>query len=200
MGTARTHSAGTPPQLDQVVTEELRRRARVMAIARAVITVLVPAEMLLYQAPPGITSQLHPVRASLWVVAVLVATTAASLWRHRTCDDPRLLRGCGRAELAVDALVALGILQVFSFDPVSSIWTILVVIGLEAAFREGLRGALVAWALSSGRPRRRVARQPAAAGGRAAPRQRAAARRAVRGPAADRPGEQGDRSRPRGAP
>jgi diguanylate cyclase (GGDEF)-like protein len=128
------------------VTDDLRRRARSMAVARAVVAVLVPLEMLLYEPPPGIASQLHPVRASAWVVAVLVATTAGSLWRHHTCTDAAVLRRCGRLELTLDALVALGVLQAFSFDQVSSIWTILVVIALEGAFREGLRGALLAWA------------------------------------------------------
>lgn len=125
--------------------EDLQRRALVMRRIRAVIALLVPVEMFLYVPPPHVASALHPTAASTGVVATILAVIAVSAAVHRRVTDPVALIRWGRLELAADALVALGVLQVFAFDQFSSIWTVLVIVVLEGAFREGLRGAVVMW-------------------------------------------------------
>ena len=128
--------------------EELLRRAQVMRQVRLVVAGLVPIEMLLYVTPPGLTSPLRPVLASVVVVATLMAINAASWLRHRRPATPERLTTIGRLEVCADAVVTLGILQVFAFDQFSAMWTILLIVVLEGAFREGLRGAMVTWAAS----------------------------------------------------
>jgi diguanylate cyclase (GGDEF)-like protein len=128
------------------VVEDLQRRAFVMRRVRAVIAVLVPIEMYLYVPPPNIASALHPMLVSIAVVVGIAAIIAASATVHRRVTDPTALARWGRIELGADAVIALGVLQVFAFDQFSSIWTVLVIVVLEGAFREGLRGALVTWA------------------------------------------------------
>jgi diguanylate cyclase (GGDEF)-like protein len=126
--------------------DDLRRSALVMRRIRLVIAVLVPVEMFLYVPPPHVTSALHPLSASVAVVAAILSVIATSAVVHRRVTDPVALVRWGRLELAADGLIALGVLQAFAFDQFSSIWTVLVIVVLEGAFRESLRGALVAWA------------------------------------------------------
>ena len=114
-----------------------------MRWVRLAIAALVPVEMVLYVPPPGIESPLDPRAASLGVVAALVTLTVVSVVVHRRGLQD--LRRWARVEIACDAIITLGILQVFAFDQFSSMWTILLVVVLEGAFREGLRGAMVAW-------------------------------------------------------
>jgi diguanylate cyclase (GGDEF)-like protein len=129
----------TPP------VEDLQRRALVMRRIRAVIAVLVPVEMFLYVPPPHLDSALDPTRASIAVVGAILAVIAVSAAVHRRVTESAALRRWGRVEVAADAAIALGLLQVFAFDQFSSIWTVLVIVVLEGAFRESLRGALVTW-------------------------------------------------------
>jgi len=128
--------------------EELQRRALVMRRLRVVVSGLVPVLMFLYVPPPGVASQLDPARTSVALVLALLVVTAASAAVHRLVATAPALARWSRLELAADTLICLGILQVFSFDQFSSIWTILVVVSLEGAFREGRRGALIAWSAS----------------------------------------------------
>ncbi len=125
--------------------EDLQRRALVMRRVRAVLAVLVPVEMLLYVPPPSIASALHPWAASAVVVGALVLVTAASAAVHRRITDATGLQRWARAELAADTLITLSILQVFAFDQFSSIWTVLVIVVLEGAFRESRQGAIGVW-------------------------------------------------------
>jgi diguanylate cyclase (GGDEF)-like protein len=118
----------------------------VMRRIRALIAVLVPVEMLLYVPPPHVVSALHPVQASIVVAASILAVVTLSAVVHRRVTDVAALIRWGRLELGADALIALGVLQAFAFDQFSSIWTVLVIVVLEGAFRESLRGALVMWA------------------------------------------------------
>src|SRR3954447_16882956 len=128
-------------------TDELTRRAQVMQRVRLIVAVLTPVEMLLYVPPPGVSSPLHPVAASIAVVTALLGIDAASWLLHRGGDAaPERLVHVARSEVVADAAVTLGILQLFAFDQFSSLWTILIVVLLEAAFRGGLRGAVVTWA------------------------------------------------------
>jgi diguanylate cyclase (GGDEF)-like protein len=102
--------------------------------------------MYLYVPPPNIASALHPMLVSIAVVVGIAAIIAASATVHRRVTDPTALARWGRIELGADAVIALGVLQVFAFDQFSSIWTVLVIVVLEGAFRESLRGAVVTWA------------------------------------------------------
>jgi diguanylate cyclase (GGDEF)-like protein len=119
-----------------------------MQRVRLVVAALVPVEMLLYVAPPGIRSPLHPVASSVVVVTALLAINLASHLLHRGTRSADRLARVGRIEVVVDSVVVLGILQLFAFDQFSSLWTILLVVVLEAAFRGGFRGAMTAWAAS----------------------------------------------------
>ncbi|MEO6205696.1 MAG: hypothetical protein ABIO67_09980, partial [Mycobacteriales bacterium] len=129
--------------------DELQRRALVMRRVRVLVAGVVPLEMFLYVTPPGVTSRLHPLSASISVVAVLLGVTALSAAVHRRITDVDRLRTWAWAELAVDNVLSLWILYLFSFDQFSAIWTILVIVSLEGAFRGGRRGALLAWSLSA---------------------------------------------------
>jgi diguanylate cyclase (GGDEF)-like protein len=126
--------------------EDLQRRALVMRRIRVVIAVLVPVEMFLYVPPPHVASALRPLPASLAVMTAILAVVTLSAVVHRRVDDPATLVRWGRIEITADALIALGLLQAFAFDQFSSIWTVLVIVVLEGAFRESLRGAVATWA------------------------------------------------------
>src|SRR5689334_16180518 len=115
-----------------------------MRRVRLVVAVLAPIEVLLYVPPRGVTSPLDPLLTSITMVAALVAIDLASWLVHRR-ETAQLAR-VARIEVAADAVVVLGILQLFAFDQFSSIWTILIIVLLEAAFRGGLRGAVTTWA------------------------------------------------------
>jgi diguanylate cyclase (GGDEF)-like protein len=129
--------------------EDLQRRALVMRRVRAVIGVLVPVEMFLYVPPANLASALNPIVGSVAVVVAIAAVVALSATVHRRVTTPEALVRWGRLELAADTTIALGVLQVFAFDQFSSIWTVLVIVVLEGAFRESLRGALIVWASTS---------------------------------------------------
>jgi diguanylate cyclase (GGDEF)-like protein len=125
--------------------QDLRRRAFIMRRIRVVIAALIPVEMLLYIPPPSIASALSPVLTSLLMVPAVLLIVAVSAAVHRKVDDPMVLARWARVELCADAAVALAILKVFEFDQFSSIWTVLVIVVLEGAFRAGLRGAIATW-------------------------------------------------------
>jgi diguanylate cyclase (GGDEF)-like protein len=126
--------------------DDLQRRALIMRRLRAVIAVLVPVEMLLYVPPPQVASALDAGVASVTVAAAILAVIAVSATVHRRVTDSVALQRWARIELVADTAIALGVLQVFAFDQFSSIWTVLVIVVLEGAFRESLRGALAVWA------------------------------------------------------
>ncbi len=126
--------------------DALQRRALVMRRVRTALTVLIPAEMFLYVPPPGVPSPLHPLGASLGLVAFMVLITAASAAVHRSATDVTMLQRWAWGELAADNVLCLAVLYLFAFDQFSSIWTVLVIVALEGAFRGGLRGAMLSWA------------------------------------------------------
>lgn len=130
----------TPP------AEELQRRALVMRRIRMVIAALVPVEMFLYVPPPHVPSPLRPLAASVAVVGALVGVVAVSAVVHRHVANPAALVRWGRLELGADCAIVLGLLEIFAFDQFSAIWTVLVIVVLEGAFRESLRGAIATWA------------------------------------------------------
>ena len=119
-----------------------------MQRVRLVVAALVPVEMLLYVPPVGVVSPLRPVLASLVVAGALIAIDLGSWLAHRRGVTPEHLVRIARSEVVADATVTLGILQLFAFDQFSSIWTVLIVVLLEAAFRGGLRAAMATWAVS----------------------------------------------------
>lgn len=128
--------------------DELVRRALVMRRVRTVLALLLPVELYLYVAPPGVTDQLDALTVSLVLGSFMFAVTATSAAVHRRVTDTTVLRRWAWAELAADNLTALAVLQALSFDQYSANWTILAIVALEGAFRGGLRGAVGAWAIS----------------------------------------------------
>lgn len=121
---------------------ELQRRALVMRRIRVILAVLVPVEMFLYIPPPHMVSPLRPLPASLGVAGALLAVTALSALVHRRVRDAARLTDWASVELVADVAICLGVLQLFAFDQLSSIWTVLVIVVLEGAFRASLRGAV----------------------------------------------------------
>lgn len=128
--------------------EDLLRRALVMRRIRTVIAILVPVELLLYVPPPQIASPLRPIPSAVSIMAALLLVVAISAAVHRRVSSPTALRRWSRLELATDAIIALAVLQLFAFDQFSAIWTILVIVVLEGAFRDGVRGAVTTWVAS----------------------------------------------------
>jgi diguanylate cyclase (GGDEF)-like protein len=130
----------TPP------VEDLLRRALVMRRVRAAIALLVPIEVFLYVPPPHVHSTIHPLPVAIASLASIVGVIALSAAVHRRVSDRTALARWARAEVMADAVIALALLQLFAFDQFSSIWTVLVIVVLEGAFRESLRGAVIVWA------------------------------------------------------
>ena len=81
---------------------ELQRRALVMRRVRTALAFLLPVEMFLYVPPPGVASPLHPLGASLALVAFLLAVTAASAAVHRDATDLGMLQRWAWGELIAD--------------------------------------------------------------------------------------------------
>ena len=144
----RRTAPGRAAQLPTISTtlDELQRRALVMRRVRTALALLLPAEMFLYVPPPGVPSQIRPLTASLGLVAFMLLVTAASAAVHRAATDVGMLQRWAWGELAADNALCLAVLYLFAFDQFSSIWTVLVIVGLEGAFRGGLRGAMLSWA------------------------------------------------------
>ena len=126
--------------------ENLRRADASMRRVRRLGIAFVLLQFGLYQAPPGIA-----VPFSRWPVALLLAGTlltidlvAARLSIRMTLPA---LRRLGLAQWAVDSATVLGIVWLFSFDPTSALWALLVIPVLEGALRLQMRGAMLAWSV-----------------------------------------------------
>src|SRR5687767_2789029 len=126
--------------------ENLRRADASMRRVRRLGIAFVLLQFGLYQAPPGIA-----VPFSRWPVALLLAGTlltidlvAAHLSVRMTAPS---LRRLGLAQWAVDSATVMGIVVLFSFDPTSALWALLVIPVLEGALRLQMRGAMLAWSV-----------------------------------------------------
>ena len=118
---------------------------RHMRLAALVVGLL---QFWLYQPPPGLEVPFSRPLAATAFVASLVAINGASWWAARS-RCPTRLRLAAAAETLADSALALGVVWLFSFDPHSDLWALLIIPVLEAALRARLAGALAAWAALS---------------------------------------------------
>jgi PAS domain S-box-containing protein len=122
-------------------SEELRRAERAVATVRWIAVLWGLVQVVTRRQPP------YPPgfqELALLVLAVLAAGNVA-IWltARRVRPLPPRLPILG---LALDAVVASALVWVYSFDSVSALWAILVIVALEAATRFGRPLALATWA------------------------------------------------------
>ena len=126
----------------------LQRRERIIATVRWVAIVFALAQVTLYSAPaPQLASP--GAAAKPWAYAMVAALVVVAIGVEvglRTLLDVRSLEWLGTAVLVADVAITLGFVYVFSFDPLSAPWTILVLLPLEGALRFDMRGAIGVWA------------------------------------------------------
>jgi diguanylate cyclase (GGDEF)-like protein len=125
-------------------TEELRHHDALMRRVRVAAAVFAVVQLSVYQPPVGIARAYTPLVAISVVCAALLATSLCSWLVSRRADEDTLRRS-GAVQVGVDSLVALGMIGLFSFDPESNVWALMVVPVLEGAVRHQLRGAVAAW-------------------------------------------------------
>lgn len=135
------------PSSDPVpAADNLRRADASMRRVRRLGIGFVVLQFGLYQAPPGIA-----VPFSRWPVALLLAGTLLSIDLAAAHLSVRMsapsLRRLGLMQWAVDSATVLGIVWLFSFDPTSALWALLVIPVLEGALRLQMRGAMLAWSV-----------------------------------------------------
>ncbi len=123
---------------DLLATASLLRRGRAGA------AVLVSVQFWLYQPPVGMEMPYPRALFAAAFVAILLLVNAVSLWATRTCDV-RGLRRVAIVELTVDAGHIYALVLLFTFDPHSSLWALLIIPVLEGAARASLAGALWSW-------------------------------------------------------
>jgi diguanylate cyclase (GGDEF)-like protein len=125
-------------------TEELRHHDALMRRVRVAAALFAVVQLSVYQPPAGVVRAYSPVVAIPVVCAALLATSGCS-WLVARRADEAVLRRWGVTQVVVDGLVALGLIAVFSFDPESNVWALMVVPVLEGAVRHRLRGAVAIW-------------------------------------------------------
>jgi diguanylate cyclase (GGDEF)-like protein len=118
--------------------DALMRRVRVAAAIFAVV------QLGVYRPPTGITRGFDPLLATPLVCGALLLISGLS-WLVGRRAGLRALRICGVAQVGADAGVALGMIALFSFDPTSNVWALMIVPVLEGAVRHRLWGAVGAW-------------------------------------------------------
>jgi diguanylate cyclase (GGDEF)-like protein len=132
------------PVDDTDVIEELRHHDALMRRIRVAAAVFAVVQLSVYQPPAGVARAYAPLVAIPIVCGVLLLTSACS-WlvaRHAAATS---LRVSGGVQVLADGLVALGLIALFSFDPESNVWALMLVPVLEGAVRYQLRGAVAAW-------------------------------------------------------
>jgi diguanylate cyclase (GGDEF)-like protein len=126
------------------VTEELRHHDALMRRVRVAAALFAVVQLSVYQPPAGVTRAYAPMVAIPVVCAVLLVTSGCSWLVARRAGETALRRS-GAVQVAVDGLVALGLIALFSFDPESNVWALMAVPVLEGAVRHRLRGAVATW-------------------------------------------------------
>lgn len=135
----------TPATPQERRHQDLLRSERTMVWVRALAVLFGLVQVYVYDVmayPPG-----H-LEAALGLVAALGAVDAAVLVLL-LAGWPRTLRrarGLALATVALDSLVAVLFVVVYSFDPISAHWAVLFVVPLLGAARFRLVGAIVTWA------------------------------------------------------
>jgi diguanylate cyclase (GGDEF)-like protein len=131
--------------VDEVdATEELRHHDALMRRVRVAAAVFAVIQLTVYQPPAGIVRAYAPLLAISVVCAALLGISLCSWLVSRRADEATLRRS-GAVQVGVDSLVALGLIGLFSFDPESNVWALMLVPVLEGAVRHQLRGAVVTW-------------------------------------------------------
>jgi len=126
--------------------EDLRRAERIMILFRAVAGVFAAIQVLLYHRlpwPPGFKE------VGLVLTGILILGNLAVWFGYRRAHTLRRARQLAVATLLFDTVMASAFVWLITFDEISAIWAVLYVMPLEGALRFRLRGALVAWAMST---------------------------------------------------
>ena len=125
--------------------EDIRRAERAMVFVRGAGAIFAVVQILAYREvpfpyPPGVKT------AALTLAGILgVADIGIWLIHRRVRTRTQALR-LSLAALALDVLVASGIVWAYAFDPTSALWAVLFILPMEGAIRFGLWGALCTWA------------------------------------------------------
>ncbi len=117
-----------------------------MILFRAVACVFAVVQVLLYHRlpwPPGFKE------VGLVLTGILIVGNLLVWVGHRRAETVHRARQLAVATLLFDTVMASAFVWLVTFDEISAIWALLYVMPLEGALRFRLRGALVAWALSS---------------------------------------------------
>jgi signal transduction histidine kinase len=126
--------------------EDLRRAEWIMILFRAVACVFATVQVLVYHRlpwPPGFKE------VGLVLTGVLILGNLSVWLGYRRADTLRRARRLAVATLLFDTVMASAFVWLLTFDELSAIWALLYVMPLEGALRFRLRGALVAWAIST---------------------------------------------------
>ena len=118
-----------------------------IATVRWVAVLFALIQVTLYSAPAGPIAQEAAVVKPWAYVAVAALLTVALFveFALRLLGDARALHALGAGVLLADVLVAIAFVYLYSFDPFSGSWALLVVLPLEGALRYGLRGGVGVW-------------------------------------------------------
>jgi signal transduction histidine kinase len=124
--------------------EDIRRAERTMVFVRGAGAVFAVVQILAYRElpyPPGVKA------AALTLAGALGVANLAVWLIHRRVRTRRQAVQLSLAALALDVLVASGIVWAYAFDPASALWAVLFILPMEGAIRFGLWGALWTWAV-----------------------------------------------------
>jgi signal transduction histidine kinase len=123
--------------------EDIRRAERTMVFVRGAGAVFAVVQILMYRElpyPPGVKA------AALALAGVLAVANIAVWLIHRRVRTRKQALRLSLGALALDVLVASGIVWAYAFDPGSALWAVLFILPMEGAIRFGLWGALSTWA------------------------------------------------------
>ena len=143
-GELPTLSALHPPEDDDPPVRDIdvtMRKARWVGVVFALL------QFSLYTPPPGGRVPFPQTPVAVAVAAALAAVNGLSFLG--SSRDERFAVRLGYVQLGLDTAVILAIIWLFSFDPSSALWALLLVPVLEGALRLQLRGAMGAWATTS---------------------------------------------------
>src|SRR5688500_7628685 len=104
----------------------LRRTDAAMRRVRWVGAAFVLIQFALYQPPPGVPLPFARWPVALGLSATLALLNLAALGLRHTRGEASL-RLLGRTQWALDAMVIMTVVWLFSFDPTSALWALLVV-------------------------------------------------------------------------
>ena len=117
-------------------------------LIRAVRWVCVPFAVIpsvLYEPPSGTDVPFDPLTFGGAIASALILVNIGSIVASRTLDV-RGLVWTGRAQLAADTLIVFAVFVMFRSDVSAASWSVLILPVIEAATRDGLRGAVTTWA------------------------------------------------------